>query len=87
MNHSRYLIYIHMASDVTGGPGAKNVTVGFKEIPIREESLAAEQILERAGLDPLEYELRFPNTGERVSSGRILKIEDGMKLDAVIKSR
>ncbi|AIF84258.1 hypothetical protein NTE_02204 [Candidatus Nitrososphaera evergladensis SR1] len=76
-----------MVSDVTDGPSAKNVTVGFKDIPIREEFLTAEQILERAGLDPLEYELRFPNTGEQISFERVLKIKDGMKLDAVIKSR
>jgi hypothetical protein len=76
-----------MVADVTGGPGAKRVIVGFKEIPIREESLTAVQLLERAGLDPLEYELRIPKTGEPIASNGTIKIQDGMKLDANVKPR
>lgn len=77
----------HMVEDVTGGLGTKRVIVGFKEIPIREESLTPVQLLERAGLDPLEYELRFPNAKEPINSGESLRINDGMKLDAAIKPR
>lgn len=80
-------VHKYMVEDVTGGPGAKMVTVGFKSIPIREDSLTPVEILEKAGLDPLEYELRFPNTREPINSETTLKIENGMKLDAVVKSR
>jgi hypothetical protein len=76
-----------MSSDITGGPGTKWVTVGFKEIPISQESLTAEELLEKAGLDPLEYELRFPSSTRPISSSTEITVEDGMKIDAVIKSR
>lgn len=76
-----------MVADMTGGPGAKRVTVGFKEIPVREDSLTAVQLLERAGLDPLEYELHMPTSGHAIASDGIIEIEDGMKLDAKVKPR
>jgi hypothetical protein len=62
------------------------VTVGFKHVPISEESLTPVQILERAGLDPLEYELRTSG-GEPINPESELAIRDGMKLDAVVKPR
>jgi hypothetical protein len=76
-----------VVEDVTGGPGAKMVKVGFKDVPVREESLTPVQLLERAGLDPLEFELCFPGTREPISPYTTLKIENGMKLDAVVKPR
>lgn len=74
------------SADLTGGPGSKMVTVGFKHVPISEESLTPVQILERAGFDPLEYELRS-STGEWLSPKTEVTIKDGMKLDAVVKPR
>ncbi|HVX03417.1 MAG TPA: hypothetical protein VHA09_09720 [Nitrososphaera sp.] len=76
-----------MVEEVAGGTGPKRVIVGFKEINVLEKSLSPVQLLERVGLDPLEYELRFPNTEEPINSGEILKIKDGMKLDAAVKPR
>jgi hypothetical protein len=78
---------LYMVSDLTGGPGTKKDVVGFKDVPISEDSLTPEKLLERAGLDPMEYELRYPDTGEPVPWNRALRIEDGMKLDAAIKNR
>ena len=73
-------------ADLTGGPGSKMVKVGFKHVPISEDSLTPVQILERAGFDPLAYELRS-STGEFLSPQTELPIKDGMKLDAVVKPR
>jgi hypothetical protein len=76
-----------MVAEITDGPGAKRVKVGFKEIPIREDFLTAEKILERAGLDPLEYELRNSDSGQPISPSSTIKIADGMVLGATIKPR
>lgn len=73
-------------ADLTGGLGSKMVTVGFKHVPINEESLTPEQILERAGLDPLEYELRS-SAGEPIDPAAVVRIRGGLKLDAVVKPR
>lgn len=73
-------------ADLTGGPGTKMVTVSFKHVPVSEESLTSVQLLHRTGFDPLEYELRS-STGEPLSPQQTLKIQDGMKLDAVVKPR
>ena len=73
-------------ADLTGGPGSKMVTVGFKHVPISEESLTSEQILERAGLDPLEDELRS-SAGEPIDPAAVVSIQDGLKLDAAVKPR
>lgn len=73
-------------ANLIGGPASKMVMVGFKHVPISEESLTPEQILERAGLDPLEYKLRS-STGEQIDPAAKVRIRDGLKLDAAIKPR
>jgi hypothetical protein len=77
---------VQMADIITGGPKSKRVFVSYKEISVSEDSLAAADILIRAGFHPAAYELSFSDTGERINYDRELKIKDGMKMKATVKS-
>ncbi|AIC16063.1 hypothetical protein [Nitrososphaera viennensis] len=74
--------------DLTRVTKEKMVFVNGKETPIIEESLTAEEVLERAGFAPTEYALYFSNDSKEKpvkDDKKILKIENGMKLEAVLK--
>lgn len=64
------------------------IRVNRQEIRVAEKVLYAWQILERAGLDPGEYEL-FAVSGQdstRLEQGAQVKIEDGMRCNTILKS-
>jgi hypothetical protein len=67
------------------------VFVNDKELPIIEESLTAAEMLEGTSFSPTEYTLYFSDSnnkkGTPVKDGMILKIENNMKMDAVLKPR
>lgn len=72
-------------ADKTMSPN-KRVFVSYKEFSVSEDSLTAAEILTRAGFHPAAYELSFSDTGNRVNYDRELKIRDGMKMEATVKS-
>jgi len=73
-------------TDITGAPNSKRVFISYKEISVSEYSLTAAEILTRAGFGPAVFALSFSDTGERINYDRELRIEDGMKLQATLKS-
>jgi hypothetical protein len=73
--------------DLTRVTREKMVFVNDKEIPIIEDSLSAAEILERAGFAPTEYILYFSNSRRSMNVDKTLKIENGMKMEAVLRAR
>jgi hypothetical protein len=73
-------------ADITGDANSKRVFVSYKEILVSEDSLTAAEILTKAGFNPAAYELSLSDTGERMNYDRELKIKDGMKMEASVKS-
>lgn len=77
--------------DITSVAREKMVFVNDKEIPIIEDSLSADEILERAGFAPTEYLLytldRKTSEEKPTIAKKTLKIENGMRVEAVLKPR
>lgn len=73
-------------ADKASHSNSKRIFVSYKEISVSEDSLTAAEILIRTGFHPAAYELSFSDTGKRVNYDRELKIRDGMKMEATVKS-
>lgn len=71
--------------DLPSVQNEKMVHVNDRDIPIMEDMLQASEILERAGFVPSEFELRIPERGKRVKENEKVRIENNMRLDAILK--
>lgn len=75
--------------DITSVAREKMVFVNDKEIPIIEDSLTQDEILERAGFAPTEYLLYTLDTKngkeKPAMAKKTLKIENGMRMQAALK--
>ncbi|HVX02697.1 MAG TPA: hypothetical protein VHA09_06050 [Nitrososphaera sp.] len=77
--------------DITSVAREKMVFVNDKEIPVIEESLSTDELLERAGFAPTEYLLYTLDTKngkeKPVMAKKTLKIENGMRMRVMLKTR
>ena len=64
------------------------IFVNKQQIRVLEDKLTGQEILQKAGLDPNQYDLFLVRgqTGEKIESGQYVDIKNGLHFNAILKS-